>query len=346
MTTFGRSIFIAGVLALGIALPGAGAQAADFTIRASHGEAADSALHKGWQVFEAYVEGASAGRIDVEISPAGQLGSMVDALEQTKVGAIQVAHGDEQTLSRFYKPMMILATPYLFGNDLEGMAFVSGDFFMKVREEMAADSGLRLLSAASYGFRNFTNNKHPIKSAADMEGLRMRVPPSPMSLEMVKAMGGSPTPVPWEELYGAMQTGVVDGQENPTGVILDYSFYQVQKYLIVDNHQLGLNTMVMNEAFFQSLPVELREVVMTGAQMAAETEYGERNYQARVSAIDALREKGMEIHFPTPDEVATFRDAVKEPIRTYLESELDADFVAAVYDEIDRMREASKAAVQ
>jgi tripartite ATP-independent transporter DctP family solute receptor len=333
---------ISAVAAALLALSVTAASAADFTIRASHAESTDSPLHKGWLVFEAYVEGASGGAIDVEVAPAGQLGSMTDSLEQVKAGAIQMAHSDEQVMSTFYKPMMILATPYLFSNDVEGMDFVDSPFFTGVRDTMAKESGIRLLAAASYGFRNFTNKVRPIKSAADMAGIRMRVPPSPMSLEMVKAMGGSPTPVPWEELYGAMQSGVVDGQENPIGVALDYSFYQVQKYMTLDSHQLGLNTFMINEAFFQSLSPEQRAIVVTGARMGAATEFGERNYQARVTAVDKLRELGMEIYSPTPEEAATFRDSVREPMQAYLKTELDPAFVDAVYAELEAGRAAAK----
>lgn len=339
-----RSVALATLMA--VAGTTGAATAADFTIRASHGESTDSPLHKGWEVFKAYVESASGGQIEVSIAPAGQLGSMTEALEQAKIGAIQMAHGDEQTMSSFYKPMLVLATPYLFANDEEGMAFIDSDFFTDVRNTMAKESGLRLLAAASYGFRCFTNDVKPIKSAADMSGIRMRVPPSPMSLEMVRAMGGSPTPVPWEELYGAMQSGVVDGQENPVGVALDYSFYEVQKYLTLDNHQLGLNTLMMNEDFFQSLPVPLREVVVTGAKMAAATEYGERNYQARVSAVEQLKEKGMEVYAPTAEEIDTFRSATREPMEAYLKQELDPDYVDAVYKTIDEIRAANAAAVE
>ena len=314
------------------------AQAAEFEIRGSHSESVESPLHKGWLVFEAYVESASGGRIAVNVSPAGQLGGIKDGLEQAKVGAIQMAHGDEQTLDSFYRPMMILATPYLFANDEEAQRFLRSDFFMGVRETMAKESGLRLLASASYGFRCFTNNVKPIKSAADMKGIRMRVPPSPMSLAMVEAMGGSPTPVPWEELYGAMQSGVVDGQENPVGVALDYSFDQVQKHLTLDNHQLGLNSLVINEAFYQSLPPELRAIVVTGAEMAAATEYGERNYQARVSAVGALQKKGMEVYAPNLEEQETFRKAVAEPMQAYLKKELDPAYVDAVYKEIADLR--------
>ncbi|WP_191058101.1 TRAP transporter substrate-binding protein [Geminicoccus harenae] len=322
-----------------LALGSSGALAAEFTIRGSHSESTESPLHKGWQVFESYVESASGGRIEVTVSPAGQLGSIKDGMEQAKLGAIEMAQGDEQTIDSFYKPMMVLATPYLFANDEEGRAFLNSDFFMEVREKMAKESGLRLLAASSYGFRCFTNNVKPIRSAADMEGVRMRVPPSPMSLAMVQAMGGSPTPVPWEELYGAMQSGVVDGQENPVGVVLDYSFFQVQKYLTLDNHQLGFNTLMIGEQFFQSLPPDLRVIVVTGAQMAAATEYGERNYQARVSAVDQLREQGMEVYAPTQEELETFRTATREPIQAYLKQELDPEYVDAVFGEVAAIRQ-------
>lgn len=334
-----KKILATAVLAVGLALPNI-LLAADITLRASHSEATDSPLHKGYLVFKAYVEGASAGKIEVVISPAGQLGSIKDGLEQVKAGAIQIAQADEQTLDAFYKPMMILATPYLFANDEEARQFLASDLFVKTNEAMAADSGLRMLSAASYGFRNFTNNVKPIKTADDMKGIRMRVPPSPMSLAMVTAMGGSPTPIPWEELYGALQTGVVDGEENPIGVIHDYSFNEVQKYLTLDNHQLGLNSIIISDAFFKSLPPELREVVLTGAQMAATTEYGERNYQARVVAVDALRKKGMEIYFPSAEEAETFRAAAKTAMQDYLNKELDPAFVASVYDDIAQIRAA------
>lgn len=345
MKTRMKEVLAAILVAVGLNLP-LSALAADFTIRASHSEATDSPLHKGYLVFKAYVEGASAGKVEVMISPAGQLGSIKDGLEQAKAGAIQVAQADEQTLDAFYKPMMIMATPYLFADDEEARQFLASDVFKKTNEAMANEAGLRMLAASSYGFRNFTNNVRPIKSAADMKGVRLRVPPSPMSLAMVNAMGGSPTPIPWEELYGALQTGVVDGQENPLGVIHDYSFNEVQKYLTVDNHQLGLNSIIISEQFFKSMSSELREIVVTGAQMAAATEYGERNYQSRVVTIESLRKKGMEIYFPTAEEAATFRDAAKSPMQEYLNKELDPAFVKAVYDEIDQIRGNRASAVQ
>ncbi|HEV7367758.1 TRAP transporter substrate-binding protein [Arenibaculum sp.] len=336
------------LLAAGTALTlaPAAALAAEFDIRASHVEAADSAVHRGWSVFESYVEKASGGRIEVTVLPSSQLGGLNETLEQTSLGVIEVAQADESTLDPFHKPMMILGAPYLFADDEEAKAFIASDYFDKMRQGMIEESNLRVLSAASYGFRSLTNNVRPIKTVEDLEGLRIRVPPSPLSIEMIKAMGANPTPIPWEELYGAMEQGVVDGQENPIGLINDYSFSEVQKYLTVDNHKIGLNFMVMSEDFFQSLPPELREVVLVGAEMAAATEYGERNYQSRVSAVSELQEKGMEVYFPTPEELATFRNAATGPVKDFLVQELGQEFVTATYDELDRIREERAARVK
>jgi C4-dicarboxylate-binding protein DctP len=125
------------------------AGAAEFDIRASHVESVESPLHQGWQTFAAFVEGASGGRISVSISPASQLGGIKEGLEQAKGGVIQIAQGDEANMDAFYKPMLILSTPYLFNDDEEGRLFLETDLFREMNDGMAEESGLRLLSAAS-----------------------------------------------------------------------------------------------------------------------------------------------------------------------------------------------------
>jgi C4-dicarboxylate-binding protein DctP len=324
--------------ALALLLASSAALAQEHTIRAAHVESTDSALHRGYLVFEAYVEAASGGAVAVEILPAAQLGGLRDALEQAKVGAIEVAQGDESNLDPFHPPMMVMSAPFFFENDEEVGAFLRGDHFASLNEAMAAEAGLRVLSGASYGFRNFTNNLRPIRTAADLEGMRMRVPPSPLSVAMVEAMGGSPTPIPFEELYGALQQGVVDGQENPLGLIHDYDFAQVQQYLTISNHKVGINFMVINDAFYQGLGPELQRVLRDGAWMAAATEYGERNYQSRVTAAAALEEAGMEVYYPTPDEALTFRTAAEGPVREFLVSELGEEVVANAYAAVADLR--------
>jgi C4-dicarboxylate-binding protein DctP len=115
-----------------------------------------------------------------------------------------------------------------------------------------------------------------------------------------------------------MQQGVVDGQENPLGVIYDMKFYEVQKYATVDNHVLGTNMILANEKWFQGLPADLRQILLTGAKMGAVAENGKRMFEARVTMVDALRKKGMDVYVPTPAEVATFRNPSQQPVMEWL----------------------------
>jgi len=132
--------------------------------------------------------------------------------------------------------------------------------------------------------------------------------------------GRLPNPDLVGELYSALQQGVVDGQENPLGVIYDTKFYEVQKYATVDNHVLGTNMILANEKWFQGLPADLRQILLTGAKMGAVAENGKRMFEARVTMVDALRKKGMDVYVPTPAEVATFRKASQGPVMSGLQS--------------------------
>jgi C4-dicarboxylate-binding protein DctP len=143
---------------LAMLLPSTTLAAAKYSIRAGHTEAADSPLHMGWQTFKAYVEGASGGDIEIKIFPAGQLGSHMEILEQVKAGALQIGQGDEAVPGEFFRPMDLLAAPFLFNNEQEALRFFDGSFFGSVANDMAKRTGLRILSVAPLGFRNFTNN--------------------------------------------------------------------------------------------------------------------------------------------------------------------------------------------
>jgi C4-dicarboxylate-binding protein DctP len=213
---------------------------------------------------------------------------------------------------------MILALPYLVPDEKVAQAFYDSPFFQKLNEGLIKQHGVRMLSAASFGFRCFTNNKKPIKVASDLAGIKMRVQQNPLYMTMVRSMGGSPTPVSWGELYSAMQQGVVDGQENPLGVILEFKFYEVQKYAVVDNHVLGTNMILANEKWFQGLPADLRQILVTGAKMGAIAEHGRRTLEARVTAAGELRKKGMDVYVPTPAELETFRKASQGPVMEWL----------------------------
>ena len=119
---------------------------------------------------------------------------------------------------------------------------------------------MRVLAYGETGFRNFTNSKLPIKSPADMKGLKIRVMETPVYVNMVKALGAAPTPIAWSEVYTALQQKVVDGQENPVATIVQAKLYEVQKYMILDGHSYGVDFFLINDKFYQSLPKETQEL--------------------------------------------------------------------------------------
>ncbi len=308
---------LAALIAIGVSWGGA-AQAGQ-VVKGGHIEIPASAHDDHWQTFANYVNGAAGGRIKVEVHPGGQLGNDSRQLfESVKMGVNPLGQGDEGAMASFYPPLMILALPYLVPDEMTAMRFYESPFFTKLNEGLIKAHGVRILSAASFGFRCFTNNKKPIKTASDLAGIKMRVQQNPLYMTMVRSMGGSPTPVSWGELYSAMQQGVVDGQENPLGVILEFKFYEVQKYATVDNHVLGTNMILANEKWFQSQPADLKALLLTGAKMGAITEHGRRTFEARVSAVDALRKKGMDVYVPTPAEFDTFKKASQGPVMDWL----------------------------
>lgn len=304
-----------------LALAGAGAAWAGqpMVVKGGHMEIPGSGHDDHWQVFANYVNGVAGGRLKVEVHPGGQLGNDSRQLfESVKLGVNPLGQGDEGAMASFYPPLMILAIPYLIPDEKVAQVFYDSPFFKKMNEGLIKQHGVRILSAASFGFRDFTNNKKPIRTVDDLKGIKMRVQQNPLYMTMVRAMGGSPTPISWGELYSAMQQGVVDGQENPLGVILEFKFYEVQKYATVDDHVLGTNMILANEKWFQGLPADLRQILLTGAKMGAIAEHGRRMLEARVTAIDALRKKGMEVYVPTPAEKATFRKASQAPVVEWL----------------------------
>jgi tripartite ATP-independent transporter DctP family solute receptor len=178
--------------------------------------------------FKTYVEKATKGRMKVELYPYGRLGDCKSNLEQILAGALQGATPPDGNLAPFYKNIQVFSIPYLFSSRKQAYAIIDGKFGKDLFNDMAKKSGLRVLSVfENGGFRSFTNNKHVIKTADDMKGLKFRVMDIPVHMEMVKALGATPTPVAWMELYSALQTGVVDGQENSALTIIAGSLQEV-----------------------------------------------------------------------------------------------------------------------
>ncbi len=276
--------------------------------------------------FKGGFEKYTSGRYTVELYPYGTLGDAGSNLEQMITGVLQGGTPADGAIAPFYKNIQVFSIPYLFNSALTAYDILDGEFGRSLFDDMAAKSGLRVI--ASYdngGYRNFSNNKREIQSAEDMKGLKIRTMDIPAHMEMVKALGASPTPIAFMELYSALQTGVVDGQENSAVTILGASLNEVQKYVTLDGHLLGLAFMVVSEDWFQSLSPEDQEAALKAGREATFAARGTVRY-AESLAIKTLQDVGVQVYSPTAEQMETFKVAQSNSIE-WLKANIDPSLV-------------------
>jgi tripartite ATP-independent transporter DctP family solute receptor len=191
----------------------------------------------------------------VEIFGASQLGGDADRIASVAAGDIDVDIQGASALSAIYAPMGTVDGAFVFDDAEHLKRFFKDEASQPLKDGFLDASGVRILGAWAAGARQFTANK-PIRTPDDLEGLRMRFPPSPQFLMNAAAMGANPTEVAYEELYLALSQGTVDGQENPVVNIASINLDEVQDVISLSNHQLSSNVVVINEEKWQSLSEE------------------------------------------------------------------------------------------
>lgn len=306
---------------------GAAAEA-DTVIKFAHVDPADWTTSKkgaAAKVFKDMVEAESGGAIKVEVYPAAQLGGEQDIIPQVQAGAVQMTMVSG-AFSSFCKEAGILDTPYMFSSAPVAWKVLDGDFGQKLAAQCLKETGLRTLAYGETGFRDFTNNVHPIKSPTDVAGLKLRVQEIPLYVEMVKGMGGVPTPVAWPETPGALKTGVVDGEENPVSVILASKFYELQKYLTLDQHVYGTDFILINDAFFKGLPPEQQAILKRAAIVAGVAGRAIQEINS-AAGVAELQKDGMQVYKPNAEEMQQFKEKAQTPVLAYLKTRVDQQWL-------------------
>jgi tripartite ATP-independent transporter DctP family solute receptor len=272
--------------------------------------------------FKESVEKDTKGRMKVELYPYGRLGDNKSYLEQIHAGTLEAALPSEGPIAPFYKDIQVFSVPYLFKDREQLYAILDGKFGKKLYDNMAKRSGLRVLGALENGgFRSFSNSKRLVKTADDMKGLKMRTMDIPVHMEMVKALGAAPTPVAWMELYSALQTGVVDGQENSAGMMVIGSIQEVQKYYTLDKHIMSLSFIVTSERYMKSLPKDIRAALVKAGKKAQQA--GRDTAGQNESLALKYIKKSCTVYDPTPAERDTFRKRAQAPCIKWLKANID-----------------------
>ncbi len=323
-------------LGLGIAaaLLSGQAFAADVTIRLAHLNPEDPfQSHSGAMaaVFKSLVESNSNGAIEVQLFPNGQLGKDNEVIEQVRSGIVESTISSSGGMAQHYPLVGVFDIPFAFPNIGVASRVISKDsaFGKKFIADLEGKTELKVLGLIdSGGFFAFTNSKKPITSVADMDGLRIRTMTLPTHEAIVSSLGGQPTPLPWAEVYTALQTGVADGQMNPVPIIAFAKFDEVQKYLSVTNHIITPYIWTMNKDFYDSLSPEHKTLVNWASEVATEAGRSmSRVIEASDKGLPALAAK-MEVNVVPPAEQAKFAEAAQPAVRALIEEQYGAEGIA------------------
>ena len=253
-----RLLLLAGVLVLGLT---AAANAADFVFKLGHIADPENPYAKGAEKFAQLVKEKTGGKVEVQVFPSSQLGNQRDLVEGTQFGTIDFTMTSTAVLGNFLPQAAVFDLPFIF-RDVQHAYKALDTVGMEIAEKL---QGMKLLAYYENGVRHMTNSKRPIRKPEDMKGLKIRVMEQPIYIEMIKALGGNPTPMAFGELYTALQQGVVDGQENPAAHIYTARFFEVQKYISLTAHTYSAEPMLVSLAAWNKLPKDLQEKVQTAA---------------------------------------------------------------------------------
>ncbi len=253
--------FAAVLVVLSFVLAGLGVPAiADdvYEFKYAHTQSENHPRSESMVFFEEQLEERSGGRIQVELYFSGTLGQEAEVLEMVRLGNLQGCRGG---LFERANPMYLMYTlPFMFANADQVVAVMNSDLGMEINQG-ALDNGFYIpATGVAGGMRQPTNNIRPITSVADLEGINLRTPPIDVTLRTFQELGANPQQVPYTEVYMALKTGVVDGQENPFSNCVDMKFYEVQKYLSVLNWQVHPDPFYVNPDWYNALPDDLKQI--------------------------------------------------------------------------------------
>jgi tripartite ATP-independent transporter DctP family solute receptor len=277
-----------------------------------------SSWYKGAQKFADLVKERTKGRLNVKVYPGAQLagGNQVKERELVQSGAIDMFYYSTILYTLVDPRFNVVSMPWIFNGYQDVDKFMNGplgDELLKI----LPDKGIVGLAYGENGFRQLTNNKRPVRTPDDMKGLKIRIPGIKMYTSIFQALGANPTVMNFPEVFGALQQGTIDGQENPIDVIVSAKLYEVQKYLTLWNYSYDAIILGVNKNLFDSLSKEDQEILRKSAKEASDYQI-QLSREAAKTQVSDLKAKGMEVIELTAQEIAAFKEKV-QPVYTEYE---------------------------
>ena len=282
-------------------------------IKLSHVVNEKDSFHMSALKFKEIVEEKTAGNIKIEIHPNAELGDERTLLEGMQMGTIDMGVITNGPIANFLPEIAVFEMPFLFGTPEEAYAVLDGPIGQKILKNLEKVK-LHGLAYSERGFRNLTNSVRPVKTASDVNGLKIRLMENPLYVDTFKALGANAVPMAWTECLTALSQKTIDGQENPVVVIYSFKLYESQKYMTLDRHTYAPATIVTSLKVWDSLSPEEQKIFSEAAKEAGDTarEYNNDNEAAQLKVI---KENGMEV-IDNPD-LDSFREAVKPVYEKY-----------------------------
>ncbi|MBZ4687574.1 MAG: TRAP-type transport system periplasmic protein [Clostridia bacterium] len=295
-------------------------------ITVGHVLAPEHPYHKGLLKFAEIVEEKTEGTYKVEVYPSGQIGGERDMVEGMQLGTV---HGGliGGTLGLVEPKFMVTDLPFIFRDRKHAYKVLDGSIGQDLLDSLS-NHKLKGLCFWENGFRQITNSKRPIKTPADMEGLKIRTPENKVQIAAIEAMGANPTPMAFPELFTALEQKVVDGQENSLSIIASSRLDEVQEYCTIINYMYQPATFVMSKKFFDGLPSDIQKIIMEAAREAQKYERQLIQEEDEKLAKE-LKERGMKIN--TIEDVSLFREKVK-PVYEQFSEKIGADLIQSIID--------------
>ncbi len=285
--------------------------------------------------FAELVAQKSGGKIKVKVYPGGTLGGEQQVASAMQGGTVEVSMMAPAQLVGNYKEFLVLDLPFAFANEREADIVLDGPFGKKLLEVMPA-KGLVGLAYMEQGYRSISNSKRPINKLEDIQGLKIRTIQNPLYVDMLNTLGANAVPMAFTELYTALDTKAVDGQENPYATLEASKFYEVQKYMSATKHIYNPQLLLVGKKFWDTLSPAEKKIFQDAANEA-------RDYQRKVArdmsdkSRQFLVKSGMQINDIAPQEIARMRDKVKPVVDKY-SAQIGEPLVKEFYAELDKAR--------
>lgn len=262
-------------------------------LKLAHGLDTSHAVHLGMVRMKEKLEELSNCKMTMDIYPSGVLGSEEECIEQLLGESLAMTKVSTAAMETFVPGLGVFGIPYLFTDHEKYWEVLDGEIGRELLS-IGSDKGLRGLCYYDSGTRNFYSTKKPIRSPKDLVGMKIRVQSSPMAIAMIEAMGGSPTPISWGELYSSLAQGVVDGAENNPPSYLSSRHYEVAKYYTPDAHTRVPDLLIVSNGVWDSLSVEERGWLQSAADESSR--YQRELWAAKTKdALAAVVAGGVEI---------------------------------------------------